>query len=208
MLYKDKLLGPDVQLIHTYSARRKSGHDRRNQESRKYRAVHASRLASACRISGISLSRRAVQPLSRHDHGRRQRRHFSIMRLMLQLNHLRSMDVMEVQPRRILELATLDGAKDSASRPRRLAHAGQARRFDSGANNDLNVAPFGNPALLLVQQAQPYNVDTVVIDGLILKHKGELVAIDADEVIRKAAELFAAARKRAGGRISTRSSSQ
>lgn len=38
---------------------------------------------------------------------------------------------------------------------------------------------------MLVQQAQPYNVDTVVIDGRILKHKGELVAIDADEVIRK-----------------------
>ncbi|MGZ8533828.1 MAG: twin-arginine translocation signal domain-containing protein, partial [Candidatus Binatia bacterium] len=44
--------------------------------------------------------------------------------------------------------------------------------------NDINVAPFINPALLLVQQASPFNVDTVVIDGRILKHKGELVAID------------------------------
>jgi hypothetical protein len=40
---------------------------------------------------------------------------------------------------------------------------------------------------------------TVVVDGRILKHKGELVAIDVDEVIRKAAESFAGARKRAGG---------
>jgi 5-methylthioadenosine/S-adenosylhomocysteine deaminase len=125
---------------------------------------------------------------------------FSIMRLMLQLNHLRSMDVMEVQPRRILELATLDGAKDLGIADR-VGSLTPGKRADLilVRTNDLNVAPFGNPALLLVQQAQPYNVDTVVIDGRILKHNGELVAIDADEVIRKAAELFAAARKRAGG---------
>jgi 5-methylthioadenosine/S-adenosylhomocysteine deaminase len=65
--------------------------------------------------------------------------------------------------------------------------------------NDLNVAPFINPASLLVQQAQPCNVDTVVIDGRILKHKGELVALDIEEIIGKAAESFHAARKRAGG---------
>jgi cytosine/adenosine deaminase-related metal-dependent hydrolase len=65
--------------------------------------------------------------------------------------------------------------------------------------NDINVAPFINPALLLVQQANPANVDTVVIDGRILKHKGELTALDTDEVINKAAEAFHAARKRAGG---------
>jgi hypothetical protein len=65
--------------------------------------------------------------------------------------------------------------------------------------NDINVAPFVNPALLLVQQANPYNVDTVVIDGRILKHQGELVAIDTEEVIAKAAEAFHAARQRAGG---------
>jgi hypothetical protein len=43
------------------------------------------------------------------------------------------------------------------------------------------------------------NVDTVVADGRILKHKGKLVAIDTEEVVRKATESFIAARKRAGG---------
>ena len=65
--------------------------------------------------------------------------------------------------------------------------------------NDLNVAPFINPALLLVQQAQPYNVDMVVVDGRILKYNGELTALDTEEIIRKAAEAFHAARNRAGG---------
>jgi cytosine/adenosine deaminase-related metal-dependent hydrolase len=122
------------------------------------------------------------------------------MRLMLQLNHLRSMDVMEVQPRRILELATLDGAKDLgiADRTGSLT-PGKRADLILVRTNDINVAPFVNPVLLLVQQATPANVDMVVIDGRILKHKGELVAIDAEEVIAKAAEAFHAARQRAGG---------
>jgi len=119
---------------------------------------------------------------------------------MLQLNHLRSMNVLEVQPRRILELATLDGAKDLGIADR-VGSLTPGKRADLilVRTNDLNTAPFGNPALLLVQQAQPVNVDTVVIDGRILKSKGELTALDAAEVIRRAVESFAAVRKRAGG---------
>jgi 5-methylthioadenosine/S-adenosylhomocysteine deaminase len=202
MLYKDKLLGPDVQLIHTYSA---SAEERGMiAETKSHVSIApftASRLASGLPYLGDLLKRGVQCSLSVDTTtvgGNADM--FSIMRLMLQLNHLRSMDVMEVQPRRILELATLDGAKDLGIADR-VGSLTPGKRADLilVRTNDLNVAPFGNPALLLVQQAQPYNVDTVVIDGRILKHKGDLVAIDADEVIRKAAELFAAARKRAGG---------
>jgi cytosine/adenosine deaminase-related metal-dependent hydrolase len=99
-----------------------------------------------------------------------------------------------------LELATIDGAKDLgiADRVGSLT-PGKRADFILVRTNDLNVTPFFNPVLLLVQQAQPANVDTVVVDGRILKHKGELVAIDTEEVVRKATESFTAARKRAGG---------
>ena len=202
MLYKDKLLGPDVQLIHTYSA---SAEERAMiAETKTHVSIApftASRLASGLPYLGDLLKRGVQCSLSVDTTtvgGNADM--FGIMRLMLQLNHLRSMDVMEVQPRRILELATLDGAKD-------LGIADRAGSLTPGKRadlilvrtNDFNVAPFINPALLLVQQASPYNVDTVVIDGRILKHKGELVAIDTEEVINKAAEAFHAARKRAGG---------
>jgi cytosine/adenosine deaminase-related metal-dependent hydrolase len=202
MLYKDKLLGPDVQLIHTYSA---SAEERGMiAETKSHVSIApftASRLASGLPYLGDLLKRGVQCSLSVDTTtvgGNADM--FGIMRLMLQLNHLRSMNVMEVQPRRILELATLDGAKD-------LGIADRAGSLTPGKRadlilvrtNDLNVAPFINPALLLVQQAQPYNVDTVVIDGRILKHKGELTALDPAEIIRKAAESFHAARKRAGG---------
>ncbi|HEX2929608.1 MAG TPA: amidohydrolase family protein, partial [Candidatus Binatia bacterium] len=202
MLYKDKLLGPDVQLIHTYSA---SAEERamiaETQSHVSIAPFTASRLASGLPYLGDLLKRGVQCSLSVDTTtvgGNADM--FSIMRLMLQLNHLRSMDVMEVQPRRILELATIDGAKDLgiANRVGSLT-PGKRADFILVRTNDLNVAPFINPSLLLVQQAQPANVDTVVIDGRILKHKGELVAIDVEEVIRKAAESFDAARKRAGG---------
>ena len=202
MLYKDKLLGPDVQLIHTYSA---SAEERGMiAETKSHVSIApftASRLASGLPYLGDLLKRGVQCSLSVDTTtvgGNADM--FSIMRLMLQLNHLRSMDVMEVQPRRILELATIDGAKDLgiADRTGSLT-PGKRADLILVRTNDLNVAPFINPALLLVQQAQPFNVDTVVIDGRILKHKGELVALDSEEVIRKAAESFHAARKRAGG---------
>jgi 5-methylthioadenosine/S-adenosylhomocysteine deaminase len=202
MLYKDKLLGPDVQLIHTYSA---SAEERGMiAETKSHVSIApftASRLASGLPYLGDLLKRGVQCSLSVDTTtvgGNADM--FGIMRLMLQLNHLRSMDVMEVQPRRILELATLDGAKDLGIADR-VGSLTPGKRADLilVRTNDLNVAPFINPALLLVQQAQPYNVDTVVIDGRILKHKGELTVLDTEEIIRKAAESFHAARKRAGG---------
>jgi len=202
MLYKDKLLGPDVQLIHTYSA---SPEERAMiAETKSHVSIApftASRLASGLPYLGdlLKLGVQCSLSVDTTTVGGNADM-FSIMRLMLQLNHLRSMNVLEVQPRRILELATLDGAKDLGIADR-VGSLTPGKRADLilVRTNDLNVAPFINPALLLVQQAQPYNVDTVVIDGRILKHKGELVAIDTEEVIHKAAESFHAARKRAGG---------
>ena len=57
----------------------------------------------------------------------------------------------------------------------------------------------GETVIDTAKNIEAMNVDTVVIDGRILKHKGELVAIDTEEVIRKATDSFRDARKRAGG---------
>jgi cytosine/adenosine deaminase-related metal-dependent hydrolase len=202
ILYKDKLLGPDVQLIHTYNATpEERGMMAETKTHNSIAPYTASRLASGLPYLGDLLKRGVQCSLSVDTTtvgGNADM--FGIMRLMLQLNHLRSMDVMEVQPRRILELATLDGAKDLGIADK-VGSLTPGKRADLilVRTNDINVAPFFNPALLLVQQAQPYNVDTVVIDGRILKHHGELTAIDVEEVVRKAAASFSAARQRAGG---------
>ncbi len=42
--------------------------------------------------------------------------------------------------------------------------------------------------------AQPANVDTVVVDGRILKRAGQFTALDPEQVVRAAAESLAVAR--------------
>jgi 5-methylthioadenosine/S-adenosylhomocysteine deaminase len=51
---------------------------------------------------------------------------------------------------------------------------------------------------MLVEAAQPANVDTVMVDGRILKRGGRLTALDAGRVVADASQALAAVRKRAG----------
>ena len=48
-----------------------------------------------------------------------------------------------------------------------------------------------------VEAAQPANVDTVVIDGRILKRRGGLTALDPRQVVSEASEALAGVRNRA-----------
>ena len=191
MLYEERLLGPDMLLIHTYNAtaeERQMVADTRAMIS--IAPYTASRLASGLPYLGDLLKRGVQCSLSVDTTtvgGNVDM--FSIMRLALQLNHLRSMDVLEVQPRRIVELATIDGAR-SLGLADRVGSLTPGKRADLIliCTNDLNTAPFYDPALLIVQSAQPYNVDTVVVDGRILKRNRQLVAIDVARVVREATE--------------------
>ena len=44
----------------------------------------------------------------------------------------------------------------------------------------INLGVFGDPAHMLVTAAEPSNVDTVVVDGRILKRHGKLTAFDVE----------------------------
>jgi cytosine/adenosine deaminase-related metal-dependent hydrolase len=63
---------------------------------------------------------------------------------------------------------------------------------------DINLAVPGDPAHMLVEAVQPANVDTVMVDGRILKRGGKLMAIDTARVASEASDALAALRKRAG----------
>ena len=51
---------------------------------------------------------------------------------------------------------------------------------------------------LLVTAAQPGNVDTVIVDGRVLKRDGALTAIDPAQVSADARQALAGVRARAG----------
>lgn len=47
----------------------------------------------------------------------------------------------------------------------------------------LNMAPSTEPTRMLVQSAQPHNVDTVIVDGRVLERDGRLLAIDVGQIV-------------------------
>jgi 5-methylthioadenosine/S-adenosylhomocysteine deaminase len=108
-------------------------------------------------------------------------------------------DPMSISARKILELATINGARD-------LGIADRAGSLTPGKRadlilvrtTDLNMAPLGDPVQAIVRSAQPHNVDTVVVDGRILKRGGQMTGVDVEKVVREASESMARLRARVG----------
>src|SRR5262249_58265010 len=49
--------------------------------------------------------------------------------------------------------------------------------------NDINVAPLAHIETAVVQSATPANVDTVLVDGRIVKRHGKLTAYDVEKLV-------------------------
>jgi cytosine/adenosine deaminase-related metal-dependent hydrolase len=62
--------------------------------------------------------------------------------------------------------------------------------------NALNMAVVTDPSHLVLEATGPENVDTVVVDGRILKRGGKLAALDTGEVITGARNALAGIRER------------
>jgi cytosine/adenosine deaminase-related metal-dependent hydrolase len=116
---------------------------------------------------------------------------FGQMRAVLSVEMARTGSPL-VTPRRVLEMATIDGARD-------LGLDGRVGSVTPGKRADLILvrlldlslapgAPGADPIGLIVLAAQPGNVDTVIADGRVLKRNGRLQAVDAAEVTAKAME--------------------
>lgn len=67
--------------------------------------------------------------------------------------------------------------------------------------NDINIAPVADVEASVVQSATPANVDTVLVDGRIVKRGGKLVAYDVDKIVRDAKASALRIRTAAGGRL-------
>jgi len=65
--------------------------------------------------------------------------------------------------------------------------------------DDINVAPLANIETTIVQSATPTNVDTVIVDGRILKRHGRLTHYDVQGIIERAISSANRIRAAAGG---------
>jgi cytosine/adenosine deaminase-related metal-dependent hydrolase len=124
---------------------------------------------------------------------------FATMRLALFEERTRhgSMDVLS--PRKVLELATIGGAR-GLRMDRTTGSLTPGKRADLilVRTDSLAVAPVADPVHLIVHSAQPSDVDTVIVDGRILKRGGELLVADTAEVVRRSEGVLARVAGRAG----------
>jgi 5-methylthioadenosine/S-adenosylhomocysteine deaminase len=123
---------------------------------------------------------------------------FAIMKVTQGIANATARHEFALTARRVLELATLEGARS-------LGMAGETGSLTPGKQADLiivetggpNLGVFTDPAHMLVTAAQPANVDTVIVNGRILKQGGALVGLDAARISREARAALAGVRSRA-----------
>jgi cytosine/adenosine deaminase-related metal-dependent hydrolase len=123
---------------------------------------------------------------------------FALMHVLIDTQFVRANAAGAVTPMQILELATMGGARDLGLADT-IGSLTPGKRADLILirTSDLNIAPLGDPATALVRSAQPYNVDTVIVDGRFMKRGGRIVAFNADTVIAEASETLARFRRTA-----------
>jgi len=124
---------------------------------------------------------------------------FGIMKVVQNAENGIAENEFKLTARRVLELATIEGAR-SMGMADTIGSLKPGKRADLilVSTRDVNLGAFGDPAHMIVTAAQPSNVDTVMVDGRILKRGGRLTAMNVGQIVREAAAANLALRKRAG----------
>jgi 5-methylthioadenosine/S-adenosylhomocysteine deaminase len=102
--------------------------------------------------------------------------------------------------REVIEMATLNGAKAlGLGEVTGSLSVGKRADLILIRGNDINVAPVANLETTVVQSATPANVDTVLVDGRIVKRHGRLIGYDVEKIVRQAKASSLRIRAAAGG---------
>jgi 5-methylthioadenosine/S-adenosylhomocysteine deaminase len=123
---------------------------------------------------------------------------FACMKMLQTLNRHRSAGKYSLTTKRLVQMATIDGAID-------LGLADKTGSLTPGKRADLilvrtgtpNMKQIGDPYDALVQQAQPSDIDTVVADGRVLLRKREFTALDYEKAAAEANSAFEGLKARA-----------
>ena len=123
---------------------------------------------------------------------------FGAMRILFTLHQHRLGNKPPLTMKRLVQLGTIDGAVDLgiADRTGSLT-PGKRADIILVRTTDANIAPVGDPYEALVSHAQPGNVDTVIVDGRILRQGGKFTALDHAKVVNDAQEAAAGLRAQA-----------
>lgn len=116
---------------------------------------------------------------------------FSIMKLLLNLANAEAKDEFYMEPSEVMKMATINGAHalgmgniTGSLTPGKRADLIMLRK------DDLNFSTGNQPKSLIVEAAQPSNVEFVAVNGRILKKDGQLTNLNSHELIAEAEAAF------------------
>lgn len=201
--YKNKLLGPDINVVHACSASpdeikmiADTGSTMSILEQSELRGGWGMPLLSEFLDAGVptALGVDSVAIVGNCNL-------FNLLKIAAGVENVKSLTEFKYTARRMLKLGTLDAAKVLGVDDR-IGSLTPGKRADivMVSTDALNMAPYTDPANMLIESTMPENVDTVVVDGRILKQGGKLAAIETGEVIRAAQSSFNEVRKRTAWR--------
>jgi len=123
------------------------------------------------------------------------------LKLIRSIENAKAHDEFKMTARRVLELGTIDGAR-SLGIEDRVGSLKPGKRADliMISTQHPNMGVFTDPAHLVVEATQAANVDTVVVDGRMLKRNGKLTVMPVDQILADASASFDGIRKRANWR--------
>ena len=127
---------------------------------------------------------------------------FDILKMLRNVANARGQSEFKLSARRVLEVGTIEGAR-SLGIDDKVGSLKPGKRADVIAisTQQVNLGVFTDPAHMIIEAAQPANVDTVIVDGRILKRGGKLTSVVVNEVMTDAAASFDGMRKRANWRL-------
>jgi cytosine/adenosine deaminase-related metal-dependent hydrolase len=116
-----------------------------------------------------------------------------------------SVNEVELTCRDVLEFATIDGAR-ACGLDSKVGTLTPGKRADIiiVRADSFGMTPLNNPIGAFVYNAHPGLVDTILVDGKIVKRDGKLVGVDAKRVRRLAIESRDDILRRAGGKNGAR----
>ena len=112
---------------------------------------------------------------------------FNVMRALQWSHKQRADTTLKLLPRRIVEIATIEGAR-ALNLDQQTGSLAPGKRADIilVRKTDPNIAPVFDPYYALVYSGLPQNVDTVIVDGRILLQGGRFTSLDIVKTVQDA----------------------
>ncbi|WP_414476465.1 amidohydrolase family protein [Microvirga sp. M2] len=194
LLNRHGLLGPDILMIHTqgFTAEERETMVAKNVQFSMSPAIEIPystvrngyiQFAELEKLgASLSLSVDASSAMATADF-------FTVMRA-LQWSHKQRSDVdRALEPKRIVEIATIGGAR-ALQLDAEIGSLTPGKRADiiMIRKNDINIAPVIDPYYSIVYSGSSRNVDTVIVNGELVLRQGRHKALDTAEVAGAAAK--------------------